>query len=572
MTSISPFQAWTRNWHDYLYAEFPQAASADGIHGQDEQLGGYDSEQIHRVAGELKRTREQLRRDILPRVTPEEVQDAAIAETALERWIWNVECYRRWERDPQYYGELLCSAWLTHVLFPWSEPEERLRVLTCLVRQTSQVLEHARCNLDGVPSIFARYGLETFRGMLSLLRRDLPLAFKQVNDQALLSEFRTVAEDAAGEVERFLAFLEELPATQPGADFALGREPFIAMLRKGEQVESDPEFLAELAEQEIERCHRRWQQLAKKLDATRSPEQVWHRLHQEHPEGGTLPQSAASQLEQLKAFLAEQNLVPVPERLQIQVLPTPEFFRWSFASIWNPGPFESVPMKSTYYITDVLPEWTAEQKEQHLATYSYGNLWMVTIHEVFPGHGVQLAWLPDVAKNIRKSRLTGCTAYIEGWAHYAEELMVEAGFRGDDARIEAGQIAEALTRLCRTVAAIRMHLGQMTLDEAARLFVEKGWSSEQSGRREAERGTFDPEYCLYTIGKWQLQGLRHLALMEDASFSLIDFHARILQGGIAPWSIYKQELLQDAVARGQDLVEVFAREVADTAPARSRWE
>jgi len=562
----TPFQSWTDEWLSSMYDELPQMAVADGIHGSDDRLSGYEGEQLERLKECLKSFQTRLRDEVRPTLLDTEALEYQLAETSLAHWLWQQKTFRSAERDPQYYRSVISSALLAQVLFPWTAAEERLAIVTRQLEQTGAVLTAAKKNLTEPVPIFVRYGIEQFQALSSLIERDLPAAFAGVEDEERQKRFRAAVEDAASAVKDFLAFLETDLKPRAKADFALGREEFTRMLRLGDILDGDPEYYAALAEKEIERAHQRWERLAARIDPNRSSRDLWQAMQRDHPPGGTLPESAQGQLSELQNDLARRGVVPVPERLKIQVLPTPEFFRWTFGSMWTPGPYEKAPLKSVYYITDVLPEWSEERKEQHLSVYNWGNLWMITIHEVFPGHGVQLAWLPDVPSALRKTILTDCTTYIEGWAHYAEELMVELGFTERDLRIEAGQIAEGLVRLCRTVAAIRMHLRKMTLDEATRLFVEKGWMPEASARLEAERGTFDPEYCLYTIGKWQLLGLRHLARRQNPDFSLAEFHSKILRGGVMPWRLYQQELLQEKSARAADLIEVFEREVAPVDP------
>ena len=173
----------------------------------------------------------------------------------------------------------------------------------------------------------------------------------------------------------------------------------------------------------------------------------------------------------------------------MSVAPTPRFYRWTFASMWTPGPFETKPVRAFYYITDVDPSWPAERQDEHLRDFNYGALWAISIHEVFPGHFLHYQHLRQVASKLRKSILFSSAAFVEGWAHYCEQMMVDEGFRRNDPAVRLGQLAEALIRLCRFIVGIRLHCEDMSVEQGVRFFREEAFLEETSARREAERGT-----------------------------------------------------------------------------------
>ena len=158
-----------------------------------------------------------------------------------------------------------------------------------------------------------------------------------------------------------------------------------------------------------------------------------------------------SQLDELQTFLERQKIVSIPNGEPIMVAPTPDFYRWSFASMWTPGPFESKPTRAYYYLTDIDPAWPADRKEEHLRDYNHPTLWSISIHEVYPGHFLHYQHLRRVESKVRKSTFFAPASFIEGWAHYCEEMMVEAGFGRQTPAIKLGQLAEALVRLARFI-------------------------------------------------------------------------------------------------------------------------
>ena len=174
------------------------------------------------------------------------------------------------------------------------------------------------------------------------------------------------------------------------------------------------------------------------------------------------------------------------------VAPSPEFYRWAFASMWTPGPFETKASRAYYYLTDALPSWPADRQEEHLRDFNLPTLWNISIHEVYPGHYVHFQYLRTVASKVRKSTFFAPMSFVEGWAHYCEQMMVEAGFRKGDHGFKLGQLAEALVRLARVVVGIRLHCEDLSVEQGMRFFRDEAYLEESTARREAERGTFDP--------------------------------------------------------------------------------
>ena len=152
------------------------------------------------------------------------------------------------------------------------------------------------------------------------------------------------------------------------------------------------------------------------------------------------------------------------------------------------------PTRAYYYLTDVDPAWPAERKQEHLRDLNTPTLWSISMHEVYPGHFLHFQHLRHVESKARKSLMMASTAMVEGWAHYCEHMMIEAGFEKQDPTVRLGQLAEALIRIARLVVAIRLHAEDMSVEQGVRFFRDEAFLEESNARREAERGTFDPGY------------------------------------------------------------------------------
>jgi uncharacterized protein (DUF885 family) len=223
---------------------------------------------------------------------------------------------------------------------------------------------------------------------------------------------------------------------------------------------------------------------------------------------------------------------------------TPEFLRWGFAFMDSPGPFEQNATEAYYYVTPVDPGWSDEQKEEWLRRFNYPTLRDVSVHEAYPGHYVHFLHAARVQSPVRKT--FGSYSFVEGWAHYCEQMMVEEGYRSESPLLRFAQLSEALLRNCRYVVAIMMHTRRMTLEEGTRFFMENAFMEELPAQKEAIRGTFDPGYLNYTLGKLLLLKLREdLKAREGSKFSLKSFHDRVLALGYPPVPLVRAHLLGD---------------------------
>jgi uncharacterized protein (DUF885 family) len=277
------------------------------------------------------------------------------------------------------------------------------------------------------------------------------------------------------------------------------------------------------------------------------PLEVWRRTKEDHPAAGTLVGVAQSHLQELSEFIQRQAIVTVPAGEPVVVAPTPEFYRWASASMWTPGPFETKPSRAYYYVTDVDRSWPPERQKEHLRDFNLPTLWSISIHEVFPGHFLQAQHSRQVESKVRRSTLLASNAFVEGWAHYCEQMMMEAGFRRGDATLRLGQLAEALVRLARFVVGIRLHCEDLSVEQGMRFFRDEAFLEEATARREAERGTFDPGYIVYSLGKLMMLKLRHDYQEQlPGKFSLRTFHDAVLAQGTAPLWAHRRLLLNDA--------------------------
>jgi uncharacterized protein (DUF885 family) len=393
--------------------------------------------------------------------------------------------------------------------------------------------------------MYVKVGIDTWRGAMSFIDADLPRAFAGVDDMHLLGDLADACTEAVTTIGAYVTDLETDIRPKAKGSFRLGRERFEQKLRHEEGITLTVDRLLAIATRELQATQEEFRQLAGRWNGG-DPMKAWRTAKEKHPPAGTLIATAREQLDELHTFLSRNPVVPMPDSAGVAVAPTPEFFRWAAASMWTPGPFEPKPSRAYYYLTDVDRAWPPERQKEHLRDFNYPTLWTISIHEVYPGHFLHFQHLRGVESKVRKSTFFSPASFVEGWAHYAEQMMIEAGFRRGDPRIKLGQLAESLVRLARFIVAIRLHCEDLSVEQGMRFFRDEAFLEEGTARREAERGTFDPTYLVYSVGRLMMLKLRHdYKEQQGGKFSLRTFHDTVLGNGTAPFWAHRRLLLPD---------------------------
>jgi len=529
----------------YLHETHPTHATLDGVHTHDDLLEDLSRQGVenetHALAGYLRRLGE-IHTDGL---TPVERLEHRMLTANLQARMFELEQVRTWERNPQTYADLIASSLMGQTLFAHAPAPERARRALSKLRQTPRLIQAARDNIKDPPGIYVKVGIETLRGAQKVIDDELPRAFGDVDDLHLLGDLADAQTEASHAVAAYVQELETGVAPKARASFRLGRDKFEQKLRLEEGLGIPVDRLLAIATRELQSTQDAFKTLAGRINGG-DPLDAWTKTKARHPAPGELVGVGREQLDELLTFLERHSLITLPAGEEITVAPTPDFYRWSFASMWTPGPFESKPTRAYYYLTDVDRSWPAERQEEHLRDYNYPTLWSISIHEVYPGHFLHYQHLRKVESKARKSIMFAPASFVEGWAHYCEQMMIEAGFGRQDYGIQLGQLAESLIRLARFIVCIKLHAEDMSVEQGVRFFREEAYMEEASARREAERGTFDPTYLVYSVGKLMLLKLRQdLKQQQGKAFSLRAFHDSLLASGTAPFWLHRQLLLGD---------------------------
>jgi uncharacterized protein (DUF885 family) len=543
MYSAEPLPHFVDEYLTYLHEVHPTSATFDGVHLHDDLLEDLGRRAIDAQIRDLGALARRLAAIDPARLTDTERLERPALESNIRSRLFELEQVRTWERSPQHYADIISTSLAGQALFEYAPLEQRARRIVSKLRQVPRLIQAAKENVKDPAGIFVKVGLESMRGTQRFIDEDLPRAFSRLDDLHILGDLADASVEASNALGAYIEYLEKELAPRSKGSFRLGRERFQEKLRLDEGLDIDVDRLLSIALRELTAAQEEFRRVASRINGG-DPRAAWERAKSDHPPAGQLVSTAQQQLGELADFISANRIVTIPDGAPVDVAATPKFYRWTFASMWTPGPFETRPIRATYYITDVDPTWSAERQAEHLRDFNYGNLWSISIHEVFPGHFLHYQHLRQIDSKLRKSILFSSTALVEGWAHYCEQMMLDEGFRKDEPGVRLGQIAEALIRLSRFIVGIRLHCEDLSVEQGVRFFREEAFLEEASARREAERGTFDPSYVLYSAGKLMILKLRaDYKAKVGSAYSLRKFHDALLGNGTVPLGLHRSLML-----------------------------
>jgi uncharacterized protein (DUF885 family) len=434
----------------------------------------------------------------------------------------------------------------------FASPDERLKSLIAREKQMPQVFVDARKNLKNPPKISTEIAIEQLPGIISFFQNDVPAAFKEATDEKTKAEFTKTNAAVIAALEDYQKWLKAdlLPKSQ--GDFRIGADTFSKKLDYDEMVDTPLDKLLEIGYANLHKNQEEFKRIAAEVDSSKTPQQILEELGQNHPAPDHLLDSFRATFDGLIAFIRQKNIITIPSDIRPILEETPPFMRaTTFASMDTPGPFEKIAKEAYFNVTLPDAKMTPAEVEDYMHSFNIGTILSTSVHEAYPGHYIQFLWVPQAPSKIRK--LFGAASNAEGWAHYCEQMMLEEGYGqpgtgAKDAReaklLHLGQLQDALLRNARFIVGIKMHTGKMSFEEAVDFFVKEGYQSREVGLVETKRGTSDPTYLYYTLGKLQILKLREdLEKKEGASFSLQKFHDNFMRQGFPPVKIVRKALL-----------------------------
>lgn len=535
------------------YAFNPSEATAAGLHEFDSQLEGRDASTVTAETRRLRGVLAELARVPEWRLSPEARYDYLVTASHARAQLLELEDVRMWRRDPNLYNRLVSSSIDNILKRTYASVEQRLPAVLARERQIPRLLAEARLNLEDPPRVYTETALAQTAGSIVFFERVVPQMFERAGgsqlDAARRAEFHEANAQAAAALRSFREWLERDLLPRSNGDFALGAENYRKKLLHEEMIETPLPALLRDGERQLRETQDQMRAVAEEIAPGRGVQAALQLLAREHPTPDGLVGEARAELDRVRAFVRAEEILTPPARENLLVAETPEYARaLSFTSLDAPGASERVATESYYYVTPADAAWTPQQREDHLGRYNRYGLTITSIHEAYPGHYYQLLKARQTPSRVRSA--LGSAGFVEGWAHYCEQMMLDEGFGGNNPKLRLAQLDAALLGLCRYVVGLRLHTAGMSYEEAVAFFMREGYQARTNAEREARRGTLDPTYLVYTLGKIEILRLRDEWKRQlGDSFRLGDFHDRLLSYGMPPVKILRMAMLGDAASR-----------------------
>ena len=532
-----------RYFEEVAFRFDPVQATAAGFHQYDALLPtGSKSEIQSEIAG-LRNFEREIGGFDAHGLSPTVAADRELLLAQIRGQLLSLETIRPWEKNPDIYSSGVTEAIFVIMSRNFASPAERLKSAMARERLIPRVFQSARENLANPPRIYTEIALEQLPGIVSFFRNDVPAAFKAVTDARLMGEFRQANQGVIDALNAYQGWLKSDLLARSKGDFRIGAESYRAKLLDDEMVDTPLDRLLQIGYQDLHRNQAELKRVAALIDPKRTPSDVLQSLEKDHPASGHLLETFRGTLGGLREFIDQHHIVTVPTPVLPIVEETPPFMRaLTTASMDTPGPFENVAKEAFFNVTLPERDWASARVEEYMQGFNRGTILSTAIHEVYPGHYTQFQWVKQAPTKVRK--LVGCSSNAEGWAHYSEQMMLDEGYGSGDPKLRLGQLQDALLRDARFIAGIEMHTGKMTMEQATEFFVKEGYQVRPVAEKEAKRGTSDPTYLVYTLGKLEILKLREdYRKMKGASFRLQEFHDAFMRQGYPPIRIVRRALL-----------------------------
>ncbi len=507
--------------NDYFAAN-PSFAIYSGKHEYDGKLGDWSEEGLKKDIARLKAEREKASAfkdaDLDERQRFE--RDYLISQ--IDKDIFWQETVDYPHTNPNYYSDALDPD--VYVSRAYAPLETRIKSYTAYAKNVPVALGHIKANMKlPLAKNLVKIGRQTIGGLADFYAKDVVKVFEPVKDEASQKDFKAANDAAVKAIKDFDAWLGEQEKTANDS-FPLGPDKFKLMLKQTEGVDIDLPKLEEIAKADIQRNTDALKAECDKWAPGKTLAECMAKASADKAPGKGVVEAATNQLADLRKFIVDKDLLTIPGTEEAKVAQAPPYKAWNFAYINIPGPYET-NLPSIYYVSPPDPKWDKKKQDEYVP--GKGSLLFTSAHEVYPGHFVQFLHA-NRAKSKFGQVFVGY-AFAEGWAHYCEEMMHDAGLGGDDPEMHIGQLQEALLRNVRFISAIGLHIKGMKVEESKKMFIEQGFQDEANAEQQANRGTFDPAYLNYTMGKLMIRKLR-----EDWCAS---------RGGRAAWKQFHDTFL-----------------------------
>jgi uncharacterized protein (DUF885 family) len=535
----------TQILEDY-FKRHPSNATDLGIHKYDAVMDDASARSVADESAALKRFLAHLGAIDAATLSFDKQLDREQLVRAMTAGILTNDVIRQWTLDPDVYSSGVARAAYMIMKRKFAPAAERLKTLVAREQQMPAFLDEGRKNLDNPARIFTEIAIEQIDGNIRFFRNDVPAAFSEVKDKTLLDEFAKTNRAVMAALAAYKVYLQKELLPRSTGRFALGPETYAKALSANEMIDIPLDQLLEIAEADRQRNEAAFDAAARAIAPAKSADAVLASIATDHPAASALLKSSQDALDAIRQFIVEKKIITIPPSDPATVRETPPFRQsTTSASMDVPGPFETAKLEAFYFMTLPDPRAKPAAQEEFLRSWYYPAIANVSVHEVYPGHYTQFLYAAGFPSDVRK--VYGAATNVEGWAHYAEQMMIDEGFHANDPRYRLAQLQDALLRDVRFIVGIKLHTQGMTIDEARRLFETQGHQPHPVAVLEAKRGAGDPLYGYYTMGKLMILKLREdFKKTTGAGYTLQKFHDAFIKLGPLPLPLVRKALLGEA--------------------------
>ena len=523
------------------FRESPSGATATGVHRYDARLDDVSAAAYRRHFAREHRTLLALRALDPAGLSPEVAIDRAMLVNAILDDELDLGERAQWRHDPDLYVGMASGSLYSLIERRFAPAATRLRDAIAREQALPHMLAQARHNLGSVDAATKTVSALDADGAVSFIENDVPAAFAGTGDSQARAAFRESTARASAAMRAFAAYVRGIV---PSGTYAIGASAYERRLRYEDALAMPVAAYLAVGERALRRDRARFVATARAINPDESPEAVYASLARKHPAPGKLLAAAHVDLTDLRRFVERKRIVTLPADADITVVATPKFER-SFVTAQEdpPGPLERVATKAYYNVTPADAAWPRARQVGYLAQFNDYERPLISGHEVYPGHFVNYTIDKHLDLSLTR-RLLWNSEFGEGWAHYGEQMMVDQGWGDGDPHVRLAQLSEALLRECRFVVGVQLHTGGWSLARSERFFRTACFQTPAVATEETLRGTQDPMYGYYTLGKLMILKLRSdYERKLGSAYTLQKFHDALLAHGDPPVPLLRPLLL-----------------------------
>ena len=530
--------------HDFFYwgfKESPTQATAVGVHTYDSQLDDISPAAVARRDATLDDYLAKFQAIDPAALTADDALDRTLVMNAIQDSLLSDRTLQDWKHNPDMYTGLASGSVFLLIARNFAPLATRMKDAIAREHAIPAMLAQAKTNIVSVDAMTQQIAAEQAQGGVGFFAQTVPQAFAAVKDAALQAQLKSANAAAMKALQSYASWIGTL---KPKGTFAIGKDAYEKKLQYEDALTMPVEQYLSYGEKALAQTRAQYIATARKIDPKKTPQEVFASLAKSYPPPSQLLAKAASDLTRLRAFVISHHIITMPPDANIQVIQTPPFERaFITAAEDSPGALETVAKQAYYYVTPPDPKWPPARTAGFMAQFNNYQFPIISAHEVYPGHFTNFAFDRHLELSLTR-KLMFSSEFAEGWAHYSEQMMVDEGWGNGDPKVRLAQLEEALLRECRYVVGVKLHTAGWTIKQAERLFETQCFQPPAVALEESMRGTQDPMYGYYTLGKLMILKLREdYRKKMGSAYTLEKFHDALLSHGDPPLPLLRPFIL-----------------------------